>query len=135
MKKFLVLSLILSLVWACGQQNAQEEAEMYDPSPLSQMMRTMEQFSEGAKLAIIRGESIEVPQEIYGFPSLEATRGEHKEDLFQGMTGPYLNALKGIERGDSQAYYYQASIQACKNCHSYYCAGPLAAIKQLELEE
>ncbi len=135
MKKYLVTLLLLGFVLACGQQNSKGEAEMYDPSPLSQMMRTMQIFSEKAKLSIIRGDSLSVPQEIYGFPSLEATRGESEEDLFQAMTAPYLDALKGIERGDSQRYYYSASIKACKNCHSYYCAGPLAAIQQLELSD
>ena len=132
-KTIILYSLIMVAVWACAQGNSNENAEMYEPSPLSLKMRDMERFSEEAKYNLLHKTAIEVPKGLYDFPHQTATRDEHKEAKFQSLAVPYLNALRGIERGDSQLYYYQASIKACKSCHSQYCAGPLAAIKQLEL--
>ncbi|MFY0643264.1 MAG: hypothetical protein JXR19_02240 [Bacteroidia bacterium] len=133
-KSILLYALIILGVWACSKGNSKEDAEMYDPSPLSMAMRSMESFSEQAKYKLLHDEKIEVPSEFFEFYTKEATRDEHKEAKFQSLAVPYVNALKGIERGDSQMYFYQASIQACKACHSQYCAGPLAAINQLDID-
>jgi hypothetical protein len=105
---------------------------MYEPSELSVTMRKMVEFSKRAKATLAAGDSItSVPQEIYDLAQRHGTRDEHTEDAFQQMVPAYTNALKGIERGDSQMYYYDASIQACKNCHGTYCGGPMAIINQL----
>ena len=105
---------------------------MYHPSELSQMMRDMVSWSKETKRLLSKGEIIDgVPQTFYDLADQKATRDEHMEAAFQGMVPEYLEALKGIDRKDSQQYYYDASIQACKTCHSVYCGGPLSVIDQL----
>ena len=105
---------------------------MYHPSELSQMMRDMVSWSKETKRLLSKGEIIDdVPQSFYDLANQKATRDEHKEAAFQGMVPEYLETLKGIDRKDSQQYYYDASIQACKTCHSVYCGGPLSVIDQL----
>ncbi len=128
--KYLIVFLIAVSAFACSQN-----ADMYDPSELSILMRDMENFSKEAKTKLENGETIDsIPASFWDLKHKEATRDEHKEDVFQSLTNPYLSALKGIERGDSQLYYYNASIDACRSCHNSYCGGPLVVINQLNIE-
>ncbi|MGB0851222.1 MAG: hypothetical protein ACPGTP_08235 [Bacteroidia bacterium] len=131
--KYLIAAFISLGIFACSQENkSSEKADMYEPSELSITMRKMVEFSKSAKATLASGDSIKsVPQEIYDLAKRKGTRDEHEEEAFQSMVPAYLSALKGIERGDSQMYYYDASIQACKTCHGTYCGGPLAIINQL----
>lgn len=125
--------MILAItILACSQNNKSEKADMYEASELSLMMREMVTFSKDAKATLAAGDTIErVPQSFYDLAKQQGTRDEHDEAAFQAMVPTYTNALKGIERGDSQQYYYNASIQSCKSCHNVYCGGPLAVIEQL----
>ena len=131
--KSTIIILIVAGIVACSKQNQSSEvADMYHPSELSQMMRDMVSWSKETKRLLSKGEIIDdVPQSFYDLANQKATRDEHKEAAFQGMVPEYLEALKGIDRKDSQQYYYNASIQACKTCHSVYCGGPLSVIDQL----
>ena len=131
--KSTIIILIVAGIIACSKQNqSSEAADMYHPSELSQMMRDMVSWSKETKRLLSKGEIIDdVPQSFYDLANQKATRDEHKEAAFQGMAPEYLEALKGIDRKDSQQYYYDASIQACKTCHSVYCGGPLSVIDQL----
>ena len=130
--KYIVFAIISLSIIACWQNKKSEKADMYEASELAQLMRDMVVFSEGAKAKLAAGEKIEsIPAQIWGLKNAKATRDEHLETAFQDLTNPYLEALKGIERGDSQQYYYTQSIQACKSCHGVYCGGPLNKINQL----
>ena len=131
--KYFVFTFLALTALACGQNNSSsDKADMYEASELSAMMREMVTWSKEVKKTLDAGDSIaSVPQEFYELASQEATRGEHDEAAFQAMVPLYTSALKGIERGDSQQYFYDASIQACKSCHGVYCSGPLDVIKQL----
>jgi len=128
MKYFIVIVLAITAM-ACGQG---KKADMYEASELSAMMREMVIWSKTAKATLAAGDTItSVPQSFYDLAKQTATRGEHEEAAFKGMVPLYTSALRGIERRDSQQYYYDASVQACKTCHAVYCSGPLDVIKQL----
>lgn len=121
-------------IFACSQNSdkASDKADMYEASELSAMMREMVTFSKKAKATLAAGDIImEVPQTFYDLSKQHGTRDEHLESAYQSMAPTYTDALHGIERKDSQQYYYDASIQACKSCHGVYCGGPLAVINQL----
>lgn len=129
--KYIVALILFSLIVACGE-GLQQKADMYEASELSKMMRDMVTWSKQAKHKLQNGGTIQhVPKAFYDMKNQVATRGEHKEAAFLGMVPTYINALKGIERKDSQQYYYDASIRACKTCHSVYCDGPMQIINQL----
>lgn len=131
MKYIISLTIAITAI-ACGQSNNNEKADMYEASELSAMMREMVIWSKDAKAILAAGDTIQdVPQSFYDLATQEATRGEHDEAAFQAMVPLYTSALSGIERKDSQQYYYDASIQACKSCHGVYCGGPLSVIEQL----
>jgi hypothetical protein len=132
--KLLIFSVIVFGVIACSQKDAGSgaEADMYEASELAALMRDMVEFSKDAKAKLASGETIDsIPAHFWDLKTAEATRDEHLETPFQTMTEPYLKALEGIQRGDSQQYYYNASIQACKSCHGVYCGGPMSIINQL----
>lgn len=131
MKYVIALTIAITAI-ACGQSNSNDKADMYEASELSAMMREMVIWSKSAKATLAAGDTItSVPQSFYDLAKQIATRGEHDEAAFKAMVPAYTNALRGIERADSQQYYYDASIQACKSCHGVYCGGPLAVIEQL----
>lgn len=130
--KWIIFSAFVLTIIACGQGTNNEKADMYEASELSAMMREMVIWSKEAKATLAAGDTIqEIPPHFYTLEKQTATRGEHLEVAFKAMTPAYINALKGIERRDSQQFYYNASIQACKNCHGVYCGGPLSVINQL----
>ena len=132
--KYIIAIVLATLVVACAQNNntSTEKADMYEASELSAMMREMVEFSKAAKQTLAKGDTIqEVPASFYDLAKQHGTRDEHLENSFQSLAPAYTDALRGIERKDSQQYYYDASIQACKNCHGVYCGGPLAIINQL----
>lgn len=131
--KYIIIGVLALVIWSCGQNKlTEEQADMYEASELSLMMREMVQFSKSAKQKLSKGEPIDtVPAHFYDLAKQEGTRDEHKEKAFQNMVPMYLKALEGIERKDSQRYYYDQSIQACKSCHGVYCGGPLEIINQL----
>ena len=126
--KHMIITVLTLVIWACSNQSA----DMYEASDLSLMMREMVDWSKEAKQKLDRGERIhEVPAHFFQLARQKSTRNEHEEEAFQAMVPSYLDALKGIERKDSQEFYYNASIQACKNCHHIYCGGPMSIIEQL----
>ncbi len=130
--KYFVFAFIALSIFACSQNSSSEKADMYEASELSAMMREMVVWSKSAKATLTAGDTIqEVPQSFYDLAKQTATRGEHDEAAFQAMSLAYTDALRGIERRDSQQYFYDASIQACKSCHGVYCSGPLDVIQQL----
>ena len=130
--KYFVFAFIALSIFACSQTNSSDKADMYEASELSAMMREMVVWSKSAKATLTAGDTIqEVPQSFYDLAKQTATRGEHDEAAFQAMSPAYTDALRGIERRDSQQYFYDASIQACKSCHGVYCSGPLDVIQQL----
>jgi cytochrome c553 len=130
--KYIIFTFIALSLFACNQTNSTEKADMYEASELSAMMREMVVWSKSAKATLAAGDTIqEVPQSFYDLAKQKATRGEHDEAAFQAMVPAYTDALRGIERQDSQQYYYTASIQACRSCHGVYCGGPLDVIDQL----
>ena len=134
MYRILIL-VILAMVISCNEKQASNNAEMYEASELAATMRQMVEFSKYAKNSLENGGSIDsIPNSFWRLSEMQGTRDEQKESDFQNLVLPYLEALKGIERGDSdsQAYYYKQSIQACKSCHSVYCGGPMAIINQLD---
>ncbi|MBO6516794.1 MAG: hypothetical protein JJ975_09610 [Bacteroidia bacterium] len=134
MKTVSLFSLLLILA-SCGTKQS-GDADMYEASEMSQLMREMVRFSKKAKANLEQGKPTpKVPEAIWELQTAEGTRDEHLEDPFQAMAVPYLSALRGIERGDSQAYFYSKSIDACKSCHGTYCGGPMAVINTLGLEQ
>lgn len=132
MKKVLIFVLAIAAL-SCNKKQSSSNAEMYEASELAATMRQMVEFSKYAKASLAEGKSIDsIPSAFWNLPKMQGTRNEQKENDFQQLVIPYLEALKGIERGDSQAHFYKQSIQACKSCHSVYCGGPMAIIKQLD---
>ncbi len=136
MSKLILLGLFITVLTSCSNQpkkKSSEKADMYEASEVSATMRTMVEFSKQAKKSLSEGQSVDsIPAVIWDLASATATRDEHKDEEFQTMVKPYLSALRGIERGDSQSYYYHKSIDACKTCHAVYCGGPMAIINQLD---
>ncbi len=130
--KYIVFAFIALSIFACSQNSSSEKADMYEASERSNMMREWVVWSKEAKATLAAGDTIEnAPQSFYDLAIQTATRGEHDEAAYKGMVPLYINALQGIERRDSQQYFYTASIQACKSCHGVYCGGPLDVIGQL----
>jgi hypothetical protein len=131
-KALVIVAIVLGMV-ACKQP---KKAEMYEASELAGLMREMVEYSKGVK-AHIESNAVqpEIPEQFWKLGEAKATRDEQLETEFQHMVPAYLEALKGIQRGDSTKHFYVKSIQACKSCHSVYCGGPMSVIKTLDLQQ
>ncbi|MBR9861107.1 hypothetical protein GYB22_10255 [bacterium] len=139
---FIVIFSAISIMYSCSSRDAaksnseETEPEMYEASEMSLLMRDMVEFSKAAKSALEQGKEIgSVPAHFYDLKKKKATRDEQEDEAFQAMADQYLKSLKGIDRGDSSAYYYNLSISNCKTCHSSYCGGPMAVISKLDYTE
>lgn len=132
MKYILFVAIGLG-VFGCSQ-STKNKPEMYEASELAELMREMVKWSKSAKIKLANSEKIEVPDEFFALPQKKGTRNEHLEETFQSHATVYVQQLKQIQQSDSQAYYYNKSIDACRSCHQSYCGGPLVVIDQLGLE-
>ena len=75
--KYLIVSILALTVFACSQNN---NADMYEASELSSMMREMVVWSKASKAILAKGDTIEsVPQSFYDLAKQHATRDEHEE--------------------------------------------------------
>lgn len=63
------------------------------------------------------------------------TDNETKKPSFDGFATAYLNSLTQLSKSNAKdaPINYNAVVQACENCHSEHCPGPLSAIRKLKL--
>jgi hypothetical protein len=134
MNKFCWLVFLCFCLFGCAwfQSDTEQEPELHDPSEMSLLMRKMVEYSKQAKQNLANGKALDsIPSRFYDLLTLKASRNEQKEVPFQNMAIYYLAQLRGLERADSQEYFYRESINACKSCHSTYCNGPMLIIEKL----
>ena len=124
----LLFALMLSLL-ACTNKGP----DMYEASPLAQLMRDMVEFNKSARLDALEGRTIDIPDAFYSIREKQATRDEQKDDAFQSMAALFLARMKDVDGNAEPAEAYHRMINACIHCHNTYCGGPLEIINQLQI--
>lgn len=129
----LVLFGIIAIFSCNNPQKNANAPDMYEVSPMSELMREMVIWSKDAKQKLQDSLPIVVPEKFFELAKKEGTRDEHLDQNFQDLAKVYLAQLQKIKGGKNQAYFYNESINACKSCHNNFCGGPLVVIDQLGL--
>lgn len=148
--RLLSLLIIFVLLFACGQKEEKKDAaEIKDStscsviplnpngdSELALLMRAMRDTASSFKEMIKAGKvPARFPELFLKIHSAKPTDNETKKPSFDGFADGYLNALKELSHSNevNVKSNYNALVQACENCHSEHCPGPLSAIRKLKL--
>lgn len=105
-------------------------------SELALLMREMLDSAKSFKEMIKAGKVPDkFPEAFLKIHTAKPTDNETKKSSFDGYADGYLSSLKNLaSSGTSNAKLnYNAVVQACENCHSEHCPGPLSAIRKLKL--
>lgn len=149
---FAAFAFFILLITNCGGKKDEENPEIKKDSSacakppvnpngdseLALLMRAMRDtaanFKEMIKAGKVPGRFPELFLKIH---SAQPTDNETKKPSFDGFADGYLSALKALSGSNSSnaKSNYNALVQACENCHSEHCPGPLSAIRKLKLAE
>lgn len=105
-------------------------------SELALLMREMRDSAVSFKEMIKAGKIPDKFPEIFlKIHTAAPTDSETKKPSFNGYADAYLNSLKELSKSNNSnaKLNYNAVVQACENCHSEHCPGPLSAIRKLKL--
>ncbi|MBL7896814.1 MAG: hypothetical protein JNK50_16060 [Bacteroidia bacterium] len=106
-------------------------------SELALLMRAMRDTTKSFKEMIMAGKvPTKFPDVFLKIHSAQPTDNETKKPSFNGFADGYLAALKNLSSSDdlNVKVNYNALVQACENCHSEHCPGPLGTIRKLKLK-
>lgn len=143
--------VVLFLLNCSGNKEAKEEALVKTDSTacvkppvnpngdseLALLMRAMRDSTKSFREMIMNGKVPEkFPEVFLKIHTAIPTDSETKKPSFNGFADGYLADLKNLSASDgtSAKANYNALVQACENCHSEHCPGPLSAIRKLKLE-
>lgn len=144
------LLTVFVLLFACSQKEEKKETvEVNDTascsvkpvnpngdSELALLMRSMRDTASSFKEMIKAGKvPARFPELFLKIHSAKPTDNETKKPSFDGFADGYLNALKELSHSNQTNVKsnYNSLVQACENCHSEHCPGPLSAIRKLKL--
>lgn len=106
-------------------------------SELALLMREMLDSAKSFKEVIKSGKVPDkFPEAFLKIHTAQPTDSETKKSSFDGYADGYLNSLKALSGSNTAnaKLNYNAVVQACENCHSEHCPGPLTAIRKLRLD-
>ncbi|MBN8692056.1 MAG: hypothetical protein J0L69_02615 [Bacteroidetes bacterium] len=106
-------------------------------SELALLMRAMRDSTKSFKEMIMAGKvPAKFPDVFLKIHSAAPTDSETKKPSFDGFATAYLNSLTQLSKSKTSdaKLNYNAVVQACENCHSEHCPGPISTIRKLKLE-
>jgi hypothetical protein len=113
-----------------------EQKGLKPPSELALLMREMTAFTDSTRHRLERGDDL-LPYPT-GFATMHtATPTDGKLDIdrasFDAFADHYLAQLKALYDAPAadRMSTFNATVQACANCHTVACPGPLVRIKKL----
>lgn len=137
------LSFSLLLIYACNSNNCSAdkkpptESIMYEPSELAILMKQMH-AQELMWKQMIEADSfaIDFPTDFMGIYTEEPTDSNLRErdEHFISFADKYIDNVKALidtKKQKKQIKRFNATIDACIDCHTDYCQGPIDKIKKL----
>lgn len=111
-----------------------EELIMYQPSEMTELMRTIYEFNKASKIRIADEKSVlEFPEEFQKIKTAKLTDPDERDAEFDSLAIIFLKNQKAAfySEADSVKFSFNRSINACIECHRTRCPGPLPKIKKL----
>lgn len=150
MKRFYIAAAIALFALMYGCQQSQEAApaeqpaanneapEMYQPSELANLMRSMYDDNMELKKQIEQGIiPASFPEDFYKIHTAEATKPENINDTYKALADKYLADMKQVVESDEASVKrnFNEMVNTCISCHQIFCQGPIAKIKKLTIAE
>lgn len=107
-------------------------------SELAVLMRNMTKTFTSLKSEVQNGNLPGTfPEEFLKIHTAKPTDSETKKENFNVFANNYISALSNFYKSDKSnlRLNYSNVINACSNCHSEHCPGPLTAINKLKLTD
>jgi len=111
-----------------------EELIMYQPSEMTELMRTIYEFNKASKIRIVDEKGlIEYPEEFQKIKTAKLVDPDERDAEFDSLAIIFLKNQKAAfySEADSVKFNFNRSINACIECHRTRCPGPLPKIKKL----
>ncbi|MEZ4929084.1 MAG: hypothetical protein R2777_03625 [Chitinophagales bacterium] len=145
MRKLLaVLSIVLigiyaaTIVKSCKADGKTRSFYNVRTFELALLMKQMHAQSVPAWKQLIEQDSFNIifPVDFMGIYTVEPTDSflRVRDDNFIGFADEYIASVKtliGTKKQNKQIKRYNATIDACINCHNDYCQGPIDKIEKL----
>ncbi len=106
------------------------------PSELALLMREMTAFTDSTRKRLERGEGLlPYPAAFAAMRTAEPTDGklDIERTTFDAFADHYMAQLKALYDAPAaeRTATFNATVQACANCHTVACPGPLVRIKKM----
>lgn len=114
------------------------EAQMYEPSELVKIMRTMYADNLQLKEALKKGEQPhEMPDLYRNILSAKATNPTDLKQSYFAMANVYLDNYQAMVKAtpNNRINAYNNMVNTCIACHQNYCLGPIPKIKKLIINQ
>lgn len=149
MKKFLVLSAVVVLIFtACEKKaeavtvkpvqkgSAKKEFKMYEMSEMAALMEQMYVDNMRLKERIAKGDTIgNFPQHFLKIHASAMTDESENDAFFKLQAAKFLKAQELIYNDSLNAkQHFNDAVSACVKCHEQKCEGPIPRIKKLYIK-
>ena len=143
MKYFISLAALSILTWGCSEKQAnlpsaekprREPPKMYEYSELAAVMESVYTFHKALKDSITGNKPLpEIPDWNYALLHSEATNPKELQGDYQLLVEKFSSEMAKIAHSEheKQIAAFNASVQACLQCHQTRCQGPIPRIKKL----
>lgn len=132
----IVLTAIVAGAARSGDAPAAAPQELTPPSELALLMRQMAAHADSAKASIARGDKHlpPYPRAVSTLLTATPTKDMHIDPITFPTFGKDYQAkvrtLYKVKPAD-RPRAYNALVQACANCHTTHCPGPMMRIKKM----
>jgi cytochrome c553 len=148
MKKYLVIALTASLIFACDKKSEAVKAEpekcapvkkefkMYEMSEMAALMEQMYVDNMRLKERIASGDTIgNFPQHFLKIHASAMTDETENDAFFKGQAAKFLKAQELIYKDSLNAKkHFNDAVSSCVACHEQKCEGPIPRIKKLYIK-
>lgn len=148
MKNLFLILLISASCFSCIDQEAkatlekndtstvEKKFDMYKMSEMASLMEQMYKDNEKLKARIIKGDTIgKFPSHFLEIHAAVMTDEQENDAFFKAQAANFITAQKLIYQDPKNAKeHFNASVDACVQCHEIKCGGPIPRIKKLYIK-
>jgi cytochrome c553 len=149
MKKYLVIALTASLIFACNKKAevvkaapekcaapVKKEFKMYEMSEMAALMEQMYVDNLRLKERIASGDTIgNFPQHFLKIHASAMTDETENDAFFKEQAAKFLKAQELIYKDSLNAKkHFNDAVSSCVACHEQKCEGPIPRIKKLYIK-
>ncbi len=109
--------------------------DMYEPSEMTLLMRSMYEINEELKKKILAGNTPDkFPKEFLNIFMASLTDNKPQNEIFKAYSKVFIDKEREIFNEANELplkQRYNSTINTCISCHSTECVGPITRIEKL----